>query len=72
MDREPSNVQVALPRVPEDTSISLVDDSSVFLVERRHEVPTTGTVEPPGSREMSRTLDLASGNELIEALTLER
>ena len=73
MDHKPSNVQVALPRDPEDTSISLVDDSGVFLVvERRHEVPTTETVEPPGSREMSRTPDLASGNELIEALTLER
>ena len=32
MDHEPSNVQVALPRDPEDTTISLLDDLGVFLV----------------------------------------
>jgi len=73
MDHKPSNVQVALPRDPEDTSISPVDDSGVFLaVEWRHKVPKTETVEPPGSHEMSRTPDLASGNEVTETLTLER
>ena len=32
MDREPSNVQDALSRNPEDTSFSLVDHSGVFLI----------------------------------------
>ena len=41
MDHEPGNVQVALSRDPEDTTVSLLDESGVFLVvEHRHEVPT--------------------------------
>ena len=72
MDREPSNVQVALSRDPEDSSISLVDDSGVFLtVERRHEVPVA-TDEPTGSRDTSPTPELATADELIQALTQER
>ena len=71
MDRESRNVQVALPRNPED-SISLVDKSGVFhVVERRHEVPTE-TIEPTGSRETSRTPELVIGSEEIQTLTQER
>ena len=72
MDHEPSNVQVALPKDPEDTTISLLDDSGVFLVvERRHEMPTE-TIEPTVSRETSHTPELAIGSEEIQTLTQER
>ena len=72
MDREPSNVQVALPRNPEDTSFSLVDHSGVFLtVEPRHELPVMSD-EPSGSRGTSPALEPATSNERIQALTQER
>ena len=72
MDREPSNVQVALPRNPEDTSFSLVDHSGVFLtVEPRHELPMMSD-EPSGSRGTSPALEPATSNERIQALTQER
>ena len=69
MIRELSSVQVALPRNPEDTSFSLADHSGVFLtVGPRHKVPTASD-ELTGSCEMLPTLEPATSDETIQALT---
>ena len=74
MDHEPGNVQVAHSRDPEDATLSLPDETGVFLVvEHRQEVPA-GVSEPTGSSDTLPTSEPAitdSASALVREIACE-